>query len=148
MARKRHALSISGFKVGLDPSWTIVAVLVVWSLAVGLFPNYYPNLARSTYWIMGFIAAVGLFASIVIHELSHSLVARRSGVYMRGITLFLLGGVAEMENEPRTPGVEFKMAIAGPLMSVALSAIFWGLYRLAGASHLPLPVIGVLGYLG
>lgn len=147
MDRTRRTLNLFGFHVGLHPSWAIIAVLIVWSLSAGLFPQYYPNLTTATYWLMGFAGALGLFASIVTHELAHSIVARRNGVHMHGITLFVFGGVAEMTDEPRTPGVELKMAIAGPLMSVALSILFYGAYRAAGAGALPVPLVGVFGYL-
>jgi Zn-dependent protease len=82
---------LAGFQVGLDWSWFILAVLITWTLASGVFPYYYPDLTPATYWAMGVIAALGLFASIVLHELGHATVARRYGLPIRRITLFIFG---------------------------------------------------------
>ena len=136
-----------GFEVRLDASWLILAVLLTWSLARGYFPAYYPNLAPETYWSMGVIGALGLFASIVLHELAHSVVARRYGLPMRGITLFIFGGVAEMEDHPPTPKSEGMMAIAGPIASYALALAFYLLYLAGAGGGLPDGITGVLGYL-
>src|SRR3954452_23545580 len=92
-----------GFKVRLDWSWLIIAALVTWSLARGAFPDHYLGLPASTYWIMGAVGALGLFASIVLHELGHAYVALKQGIPMRGITLFIFGGVAEMGDQPPSP---------------------------------------------
>jgi Zn-dependent protease/CBS domain-containing protein len=91
--------------------------------------------------------ALGLFASIVFHEMSHSLVARRFGLHMKGITLFLFGGVAEMPEEPKGAGAEFWMAIAGPLASVFLAAFFYGIYNAGLAAGWPATWNGIIGYL-
>jgi len=106
-----------GFEVRIDLSWVVLAILVAWSLSAGLFPFRYEGLSTRTYWIMGIVGAVGLFFSIIVHEMSHSLVARQFGMPIKGITLFLFGGVAEMKEEPPSPKAEFMMAIAGPLSS-------------------------------
>jgi Zn-dependent protease len=139
---------IFGFEVKVDWSWLILGALIVWSLATGLFPGWYKGLERSDYWIMGVAGAVGLFLSIVFHELWHSLIARRFGLNMRGITLFLFGGVSEMADEPPSPKAEFFLAVAGPLSSVGLAAALLATsYFLRG--HGPMtPVTGVLNYLG
>ena len=102
--------NLLGFEVRIDLSWIIIAVLVTWSLAKGLFPYLYRGLAPEVYWEMGAAGALGLFASIVFHEFCHSLVARRFGMAMKGITLFIFGGVAEMGEEPPTAKAEFLMA--------------------------------------
>src|SRR5512138_2017525 len=115
---------IFGFEVKIDWSWLILGALIVWSLAKGLFPLAYKGLAQGDYWAMGVAGAIGLFLSIVFHELWHSLVARRFGLNMRGITLFLFGGVSEMVDEPPSPKAEFFLAVAGPASSVVLAAIF------------------------
>ncbi|MBI2857550.1 MAG: site-2 protease family protein [Chloroflexi bacterium] len=116
-----------GFEVKIDISWLVIAVLVAWMLAKGLFPFQVAGLSQSTYWWMGVAGALGLFVSIVFHELWHSLIARRYKLQMKGITLFIFGGVSEMTEEPENAKVEFWMAIAGPLSSLALAAIFYGL---------------------
>ncbi len=117
-----------GFEVAVDPSWIIIALLVTWSLAEGYFPEAHPGSSAGAYWLMGVAGAVGLFASIVFHEFWHSLVARRYGLPMKGITLFLFGGVAHMSEEPRNAKTEFLMAAAGPLASIALGAVFYVAY--------------------
>ncbi|MGD8866908.1 MAG: hypothetical protein PVI01_04750, partial [Gemmatimonadales bacterium] len=116
--RSYKLFKLLGFNVQVDASWLILALLVTWTLGVGYFPTQLQGLSTAAYWTMGFIGALGLFASIVLHELSHSLVARRRGLPMTGITLFIFGGVAQMEDEPANAGTEFLMAIAGPLASV------------------------------
>ncbi|MCK5276199.1 MAG: site-2 protease family protein, partial [Alphaproteobacteria bacterium] len=138
---------ILGFQVKLDASWLILAVLVTWSLAAGYFPARYEGLSGPTYLWMGVAGALGLFASIVFHELSHSLVARRYGMQIRGITLFIFGGVAEMEDEPPTAKAEFLMAIAGPIASAVLSVSFNILGDFGVRMGMAAPVPAVLGYL-
>ena len=148
LKRKTELFKLLGFSVSVDVSWGIILFLVVWSLAKGAFPAYYPNLSMQTYWIMGVFGALGLFLSIIIHEFSHSLVARKYGMDIKGITLFVFGGVAEMKDEPETPKIEFLMAIAGPIASLLLSLLFGALYQAAAAVGLPVPVVAILGYLG
>jgi Zn-dependent protease/CBS domain-containing protein len=135
-----------GFEVDIDLSWIIIAILIVWSLSTGLFPFHYKNLSTQTYWLMGIIGALGLFLSIIIHEFSHSIVARKCGMPMKGITLFIFGGVAEMGDEPPSPKAEFMMAIVGPLSSIAIALIFYGIH-VAGKGSLAQPVNGVISYL-
>jgi Zn-dependent protease len=115
---------ILGFRVRANVSWLFLAILVTWSLAVGFFPMTYPGLPTTTYWWLGIVGMIGLFFSLLFHELSHSLVARAHGLEIRGITLFLFGGVAEMPMEPDSPKTEFWMAIAGPASSVLLAGVF------------------------
>jgi Zn-dependent protease/CBS domain-containing protein len=136
-----------GFKVNVDASWLILAVLVTWSLAKGLFPYYFTGFSNSTYWWMGIAGAVGLFMSIIFHEFCHSLVARQFGLQMKGITLFIFGGVAEMESEPKSAKAEFLMAIAGPLSSVLLGGFFYLVHIAAISAGWSSPVNGVLLYL-
>jgi Zn-dependent protease len=136
-----------GFEVRIDWSWIIIALLITWSLSKGLFPAYYKNLSTQTYWWMGIIGALGLFLSIIAHEFSHSLVARKYGIPMKGITLFIFGGVAEMDEEPPSPKVEFMMAIAGPLSSILIALIFYGIHAVGKQGGLSGPVNGVIGYL-
>jgi Zn-dependent protease/predicted transcriptional regulator len=137
-----------GFQVNIDLSWLILAVLVTWSLAMGYFPYRYAYLSQTTYWIMGALGAVGLFLSIVLHELGHSLVSRKQGMPMKGITLFIFGGVAEMTDEPATASSEFFMAIVGPIISLGLGAAFYIIYLLSEQSLWPIAVSGIFYYLG
>jgi len=135
--------SLFGFEVKLDLSWLLLALLITWSLAAGVFPTDYPGLADRVYAWMGIAGAVGVFFSIVFHEFSHSLVARHFGMPIKGITLFIFGGVAEMEKEPPSPKSEFLMAIAGPLSSFLLAFIFSRIEALAVSSAWPIPIVGV-----
>jgi Zn-dependent protease/predicted transcriptional regulator len=149
MFEKRvHLFNLLGFEVRLDLSWFFIAIFITWSLSHGLFPYYYPDLSSQTYWLMGLAGTLGLFVSIVIHEFAHSLVARHYGLPMKGITLFIFGGVAEMGDEPTSPKVEFLMAIAGPIISIVLGLIFFGLAFGSRQAHVSRPVYGVLQYLG
>ncbi|HUF78439.1 MAG TPA: site-2 protease family protein, partial [Thermoanaerobaculia bacterium] len=136
--------SIFGFKIRLDFSWFLVAILITWSLAASYFPASSPGFAPAAYWMMGAAGALLLFASVVAHELSHATVARRFGMEMRGITLFLFGGVAEMTDEPPSPKAEFWVAVAGPIASFALGGL---LFLAAGALALPPEVAAVIAYL-
>lgn len=138
---------IFGFEVKLNVTWLLLALLITWTLAAGLFPADYPDLAPATYWWMGLAGAAGILFSIVFHELTHSLVARRYGLPIKGITLFIFGGVAEMEAEPARPEVEFLMAVAGPLASLLLAGIFHQAEWMAEAWSWPVAVVGVLHYL-
>lgn len=145
--RKRKLFNLMGFEVSLDPSWVLLAILVAWSLSTGFFPFHYEDLATRTYWIMGILGAIGLFLSIVAHEFCHSLVARRSGMQMKGITLFIFGGVAEMGDEPPGAKEEFYIAVIGPLSSFAIAIVFYGLHQLGNLTGWPLALTGVLAYL-
>jgi Zn-dependent protease/predicted transcriptional regulator len=135
-----------GFSVRVDLSWVFIAVLVTWSLAHGLFPTQFPGHSPAVYWTLGVLGAAGLFGSIVFHELCHSLVARRFGIEMRGITLFIFGGVAEMGREPPSPRSEFLMAAAGPLSSLFLALVL-SVARFVASPVVPEPVDGLLWYL-
>lgn len=139
--------SFAGFDIKLDPSWLLIAALITWSLAQQYFPSTMPGLSQQTYLMMGVFAMLCFFASLLLHEMSHSVVARHFGIEIKGITLFLFGGVAELEAEPKSAEVELLVAIAGPLMSLLLSLGFW---ILAGVSTLAIgssPLTEVLSYL-
>jgi Zn-dependent protease/predicted transcriptional regulator len=138
---------IFGFEVGIDWSWIILAILIAWSLSVGLFPIRYQGLPTHTYWLMGLVGTLGLFFSIVFHEMSHSLIARKYGMRIKGITLFIFGGVAEMGDEPSNPKAEFMMAIVGPISSIFIGLVFYGVYILGRQNARPAPVNGVVQYL-
>jgi len=136
-----------GFDIKVDLSWLFLAVLVTWTLADNLFPSLYEGYGTGIYWRMGIAGALGLFASIVLHELAHSVVARRYGIPIRGITLFIFGGVAEMGAEPSSAKAEFRMAIAGPIASAALAVLFNWAHGFSVSLGLGDPVSGVLVYL-
>ncbi len=139
--------SLFGFEVSVDASWLLLAVLITWSLAGAVFPDLAPGLATASYWVMAAVATAGLLLSIVFHETAHSLVARHYGMPIRGITLFIFGGVAEMTAEPSRPRDEFLMAAAGPAASLLLAATLFLLFTGVVASDGPTPVAGVLWYL-
>lgn len=116
---------IFDIQVEVHPSWFIIFLLIAWTLATAYFPYAYKGLSTLTYWIMGIITAILIFVSVVLHELSHSIVAKKNGLPIRKITLFIFGGVAHMSTEAPNAKTEFKMAIAGPICSLTLCAIFW-----------------------
>ena len=123
-----------GIPISLDASWLIILALVTWTLA-SVFRNALPSAGAGSVWLLALATAVSFFVCIVLHELGHAVVARASGMPIRGITLFLFGGVAELEGEPPSAGTEFFMAIAGPLVSVVLAVIFWVLWAVGTAQH-------------
>ncbi|MDD5205554.1 MAG: site-2 protease family protein [Desulfobacterales bacterium] len=144
--KRFNLFRLMGFQVRIDLSWIFIAVLISWSLSTGFFPFYYQGLNTGTYWIMGVVGALGLFLSIIVHEFSHSLVARKYGMPMKGITLFIFGGMAEMGDEPPSSKAEFMMAVIGPISSIVIAGIFYGIYA-AGGGLIPQAVNGVIGYL-
>lgn len=130
--------SAFGIPLRVDYSWFLILFLLTYvlTLSVGLSFPYLGLPARVSLALSGSLL---LFGSVLAHELSHALVAVRNGVGIRGITLFVFGGAAEMIEEPRTPGAELKIAIAGPLMSLFLALAFGGVYwSTLGSAPLPL----------
>lgn len=125
---------ILGIRLRLDWSWFAVLLLLTWTFATFDFPFRAPGLVPEVYWMLGLVAALLLFASVLIHELAHALTARRRGIPVERITLFIFGGVAEMRMEARRPIDEFVLTIVGPLASLALAAGFWGIGRGAMAA--------------
>lgn len=101
---------VAGVEVGFSWSLLVVFWLVAWSLAAGRFPTHFPGYGRGAYWTAGAATAIIFFASLLAHELSHSVVARRAGVKVEGITLWLFGGVARFRGEAMTPGAEMRIA--------------------------------------
>ncbi len=114
---------IKGIEVNVNITWLIVFALLIYSLRTEYFAKDVDHLGSVTTWLMSIIGALILFASVLAHELSHSLIALRQGLPIRKITLFLFGGVAQMGAEPATPGAELRMAIAGPIASFAIAAL-------------------------
>ena len=122
----RHSLRLGrlfGIELRIDSSWIFIFVLVVWSLS-SLFAAWHPDWPLGTSLIVAVVAAIFFFGSVLFHELAHSLLAKLYGIEVRDITLFLFGGVSNIEREPPTPGAEFLIAVVGPLASVALGVIF------------------------
>jgi Zn-dependent protease len=134
---------IFGISINIDLSWLIILFLFTWILASGYVHNL-SGLTESEAWELGLVTALGFFLCIVLHELGHALVARKVGIPIRGITLFLLGGVAEMTGEPPSAGREFAMAIAGPLVSVVLAVTFLILWILGTAGAWAKELLAVL----
>ena len=131
---------IRGIPLGLDYSWFLVFALVTWSLAGSYFPEQYPGWGTGLYWAIGLATSLLFFASVVLHELGHSVIALRNGIPVRSITLFIFGGVAQIGREPGSPGVEFRVAIAGPIVSFALAGLF-GALGWIGAGIAPLAAL-------
>ncbi len=129
---------IFGITIGIHYTWIFAIIFFSWTLAMVYFPGYYPGWSTATYWITGVIGALLIFVSVLLHEMAHSLVANARGIPVHSITLFLLGGASNMEEEPQKPAAEFAMAIVGPITSLVLAAIFWGFARLPSDAATPL----------
>lgn len=140
-----HLGKIAGISLDIHASWLIILVLLTVSLATGWFPAAIPGLSQATYWILGFIATLLLFASVLAHELAHSLVARMRGLPVKSITLFIFGGVSNLEKEAPTPGAEFQITSVGPLTSLLIAVVCWFIHQgLLGVSR---PIAALFGYL-
>jgi Zn-dependent protease/predicted transcriptional regulator len=136
---------IAGIPIGLSWTWIPIFGLFVWSLGANVFPSTNPGLAGGTYLAMAAAAALMFFVSLLLHELGHALRARRDGVEIDGITLWLLGGVARFRGGFPTAGAEFRIAVAGPLVTAGLAAGFIGL---AALTHFGAAIDGVFAWLG
>ena len=136
---------LAGVEIGIHWSWLLIFVLIVWSLADTVFPDANPGLADRTYIVMAVVAVPLFFASLLLHELGHATRAAREGMEIAGITLWLFGGVAQFRGRFPSAGAEFRIAIAGPVVSLAI-----GVAALAFALLIPLPasVDGVVFWLG
>jgi Zn-dependent protease/predicted transcriptional regulator len=121
-------------------------LLITWTLTVGYLPSEYPGLTSATYWLIGAIAAIVLFTSVLIHELAHSYIAKKSGLPVRRIVLFIFGGVSEIEEEPKEATLEFKMALAGPLTSFGIALVLWSLQYMLRAFGANVVIIAPLEY--
>jgi Zn-dependent protease len=143
-----------GIPISVDLSWLVILALITLTISASIpywlheyFGEAAPTLTPAQDWLIGLIAALVFFACIVLHELGHALVARSRGMPIQGITLFLFGGVSELQGEPPSAGTEFWMAIAGPLVSLVLGLAF-GLLAWVGYHHAwSPPLVVVLGYL-
>jgi Zn-dependent protease len=136
--------SIRGIEIGINWSWLVVFALLTWTLATGVFPDQNPGLSDGAYVGMAIVAAVLFFATLLAHELGHAFAARREGLEIDGITLWLFGGVARFKGEFPSAGAEFRIAIAGPLVSLVIGVAC----VLVGRADLPTGVDGVLAWLG
>ncbi len=132
----------------VDVNWTVLVILglFTWSLAASL-PRSAPGYPTVVYWLIGVSGAVVLLASLLAHELSHAVIARRAGVDVSGVTLWMLGGVAHLDSEAKTPGAQFRIAIAGPLVSLGLSALFHIAAVWMHAAGLPAIVVSAASWL-
>jgi Zn-dependent protease/CBS domain-containing protein len=135
---------IAGIEIGLN--WSVLALLalLMWTLATGIFPSTNPGIGDNAYFAMAVVASLGFFASILLHELGHAVQARRDGMEIDGITLWLFGGVARFTGMFPSAGAEFRIAVAGPLVSLALAGVFIG----GAVIGLPEPVDAVCAWLG
>ena len=137
---------IFGIEIYIDSSWLIIFALVTWTLAGQYFPSQNPNWPLLLNWFLGVIASILFFASVLAHELSHSIVAIQQGEKVRNITLFIFGGVAQIAEEPDKPLKEFLIAFAGPLASIAIGIIsgiaWWFIHEIS------LPLASIFRYLG
>jgi Zn-dependent protease/CBS domain-containing protein len=147
-------IRLLGIPIFVDASWLIILALLTLSFAEGmplilhdLMPQVAQELAPQQYWIMGLVTALSFFVCILLHELGHAVVARARGMTIRGITLFLFGGVADIGDEPESATTEFLMAIAGPLVTLVLVIVCWVLAAIGYQGGWPYPVVIVLGYL-
>lgn len=140
---------IAGIDVEIHFTWVIIFVLVLASLSTTPLPHVPASLPRALRWVGGLAATALFFASLLVHELSHSLMARREGIPVRRITLFIFGGVAQIASEPRSAGAEFRIAIVGPLTSAVLGAVFLKLAMLVPTANGGLALVhGNLFYVG
>ncbi len=119
---------VFGIQFRLDYTWFIIFMLITTSLSWQLFPGSYPGWPWLLYWVIGIVTSLLFFASVLAHELAHSLVGRINGIPIKSITLFIFGGIAHMTKEATRPGAEFKMAAAGPACSLAIGGLFALLY--------------------
>ncbi len=143
----RHTIPLGrifGIEIGLDYSWFVIFALLTWMLAASYYPGEFKNWSPPIYWLTGAVTAIMLFASVLLHELGHSVVALRYGVPVRNITLFIFGGIAQIGAEPPSARAEFFIAIAGPLVSLALAIVFYALQPLLSGAE---PLLGLAKYL-
>jgi Zn-dependent protease/CBS domain-containing protein len=125
MNRKSFILGkIFGIPVGVDLSWFLIIIMLTWSFAVGYYPQGFKNWSTTEYWVMGGITSILLFVSVLIHELGHSYIALRYGIPVKGINLFIFGGISTISEEPKNASSEFWITIAGPIISFLLAGLF------------------------
>ncbi len=138
---------ILGFEIRVDLSWFVILILILWSFSAVVFPLQYPELTPGAHAAMGGAATLLFFASLLTHEISHSIVARRRGIPVEGITLFIFGGVSRTRAEAESPADEFAIAAAGPLASLGIALAFAVVSLGGGLLGVGSPVVGVARYL-
>jgi len=136
---------LAGIPIGVQPLWLLVVALITWTLGAVYYPDEVAGIAPVAAYSLGLLSALLLFASILLHELGHSLVARRNGVEIEEIDLWLLGGVARMAGYPKTAGAELRFALAGPAVTLVIAALFFALDALLPASA-PRALVAVVSY--
>lgn len=139
---------VYGIDIRIDPSWLFIAALFVWNLSAQYFPQLLPELSQATYISLGVVAMLGFFASLLLHELAHSVVAIFYGLKITAITLFIFGGVAGLKSEPKDARSEFWIAIAGPAMSFALAGFGYLMANLLAGLGASDPIVVLFAYLG
>jgi Zn-dependent protease/CBS domain-containing protein len=140
---------IDGVPVGMNWSILVIFCLICWELADLVLPGYHPNNSTSVYWVVGVVASVLFFASLLAHEVSHAVIAKRNGIGVRRITFWLFGGVSELESEALTPGADFRVAVVGPATSLVLAGLFGALASLFnhGGGGTQAVIVSALGWL-
>ncbi len=133
-----------GIPIEIDYSWFYMFFLVTWLLAAEYFPAHYHGWSTEMYWMLGLVTSILFFVSVLLHELGHSLVARFFGIPVDDIVLLIFGGISKIRRNPKTPGQEFWMVLAGPLVNIALWAIFMTLAPLVRFSE---PLYALFTYL-
>jgi Zn-dependent protease/CBS domain-containing protein len=136
---------IAGIPIGIQPLWVVIVALITWTLGSSYYPSQVHHLAPVSAYLLGLASALLLFASILAHELGHALVARRYGVEIEEIDLWMLGGVARMKGGPRHPSDELRYALAGPGVSAAIAVIF-GAYALLLPPETPATLLALIEY--
>jgi Zn-dependent protease/predicted transcriptional regulator len=145
--RGLHLIRIGGIQIIIDYSWFIIFFLVIYSMAESVFPATQRHFTPQQYWGMGVVAALMLFASVLVHELAHSFVAQKHGLQVLNIRLFIFGGVAQISSEPRSGRHEFLIALAGPAASMALGLFFGMIYGVLFMSGRLAAVVAITWYL-
>ncbi|HEY9158400.1 site-2 protease family protein [Candidatus Binatus sp.] len=138
---------VAGIQVAIDYSWLVIFALILWSLASGYFPGQYPGYSTGIYWLVGLVATILFFGSVLAHELCHAAMGNRLGEEVHRITLFIFGGMAELEHEPKSGIDELKIAAVGPLSSLVMAGIFWLIARGIGAAPATVLWKAVFSYL-
>lgn len=138
---------IAGVRISINWSWLIVFALIAWTLAGTVFPSQSPHLSQATYLAMAVVAAFAFFGSLLLHELGHAVEAKRQGMEIEGITLWLFGGIAQFKGMFPSAAAELKVALAGPLVSALLGGGFVGIAVVGGLGAAVDGVVAWLGYI-